>query len=125
MCSAPLCTGGVTNEKYGYQGTNVSGKTMSSAPLPAASSIAASTLCKVAAPDVRSGASCAAAARIFLVSAMRGSCNRRARARRERSKRPGVEDEGVVAPMQQNEIEHVERADRFDAFNQRRLAVAV
>ena len=36
-----------------------------------------------------------------------------------------MEHEGVVAPVQQNEIEHVERADRPDAGDQRRLAVAV
>ncbi len=39
--------------------------------------------------------------------------------------RPRVEDERAIAPMQQDEIEHVERADRTNAGNERAFAVAV
>src|SRR5712675_2448238 len=70
MCSAPVTTGGWTKEKYGYQGTNVSGKTTSRAPLSAASASAASTFDTVP-PDVsRSGAICTAATRTKALSAM-------------------------------------------------------
>src|SRR3984957_6641340 len=124
MCSAPLWTGGVTKEKYGYQGTKVSGKTINSAPFPAASSIAAITRSSVATPDVRSGAICTAAARTFCffdIAFSLGLWGPPA----EASERPGVEDEGVVAAMQEHEVEHIERVDRPDALDHRRLAVAV
>ena len=42
-----------------------------------------------------------------------------------RSERPGVEDERVVALVEQEDVEHVERADGPDPWNERRLAVAV
>src|SRR5579862_7336142 len=45
--------------------------------------------------------------------------------RDSRSQRPGVEDESVVPAVKEDQIEHVERADRFDPFDERRLAVAV
>ena len=40
-------------------------------------------------------------------------------------KRPGVENDGVGLAVQQHDVEHVERADRDDAFDQRTLAMAV
>src|SRR5688572_17641505 len=43
----------------------------------------------------------------------------------ERSQRPGVDDEGVVAPVQQDDIEHVQRVDRSHALDQCALAVPV
>src|SRR5215471_18907387 len=119
MCSAPVTTGGWTKEKYGYQGTKVSGNTTSRAPLSAASPIAASTFDTVP-PDVsRSGAICTAATRTSAFSAMPLSFARAA------LQSPGVQDERAVAPVQENEVEDVERTDRPDAGKQRRLAVAV
>src|SRR3984957_298679 len=100
---------------------------MNSAPFPAASSIAAITRSSVAAPDVRSGAICTAAARTFCFLAIAFSFGLAGRVRpaSEASERPGVEDEGVVAAMQEHEVEHVERVDRPDALDQRRLTVPV
>src|SRR5271170_6844283 len=122
MCSAPVRTGGWTKEKYGYQGMKVSGNTTSRAPLPAASAIAARTLATLPPDASRSGAICTAAARTSVFSAMplfsafvpsRGL------------QRPGVEDERAVTPVQQDEIEHVERTDWPDARQQRSFAVTV
>src|SRR5580658_957812 len=44
---------------------------------------------------------------------------------RARSDGPGVDDHGVVALVDQDEVEHVERADRPNSRDQRRLAMAV
>src|SRR5580658_10501603 len=114
--------GGCTKEKYGYQGTKVSGKTTSRAPFPAASASAARTFATVPLHVSRSGAICTAATRTDTFSAMPflSACGSRAT-----SERPGVQHERVVAPMQENEIKHVERADRPDTGKQRRLAMAV
>src|SRR6516225_10198508 len=106
------------NEKYGYQGTNVSGKTTRRAPFSAASPIAASTFATVPPAVSRSGAICTAATRMggslaMLLSSV--AC----------SDRPGVQLESVVAPVQQDQIQHVERVDRSDAGDQRWLAVAI
>src|ERR1700712_5648290 len=38
---------------------------------------------------------------------------------------PRVDDQRAVFPMQQLDVEHVERTDRLDAFDQRRFALAV
>src|ERR1700722_14161725 len=106
----------------------VSGKTMNSAPFPAASSIAAITRSSVAAPDVRSGAICTAAARTFCFFAIAfsfGLAGPSAGPASEASERPGVEDEGVVTTMQEHNVEHVERVDWPDPLDQRRLTVAV
>src|ERR1700678_1339908 len=100
---------------------------MNSAPFPAASSITAITRSSVAAPDVRSGAICTAAARTFCFFAIAFSFGLTAEFQPASgaSERPGVEDEGVVAAMQQHEVEHVERVDWPDPLDQRRFAVAV
>src|SRR5262245_61727318 len=45
--------------------------------------------------------------------------------RAARSHRPGVNHEGVVLAVQENEIEHIERIDRSYSGNKRRLAVTV
>lgn len=39
--------------------------------------------------------------------------------------RPGIQDDGVGFLMDQHEVEHIERIDRPDAFDQRGFAVAV
>src|SRR5258707_3296985 len=70
MCSAPVRTGGYTKEKYGYQGTKVSGKTASRAPLSAASAMLPRTLVSVAPRVSRSGAICTAATRMLALSAI-------------------------------------------------------
>jgi hypothetical protein len=36
-----------------------------------------------------------------------------------------MEHEGIVAPVDEDEVEHIERADRADAGEQRALAMAV
>src|SRR5260370_8664999 len=41
------------------------------------------------------------------------------------SHRPGMNHKGVVPAVQENEIEHIERTDRPDPGNKRRLAVTV
>src|SRR4051812_12927369 len=41
------------------------------------------------------------------------------------SERPGVHDERVALSVQQNNVEHIERVDRSDAFDQRALAMAI
>src|SRR5258705_8635694 len=41
------------------------------------------------------------------------------------SQRPGVENERVLLAVEQDQIEHIERVDRLDAFDQRAFAVAV
>src|SRR5262245_11147046 len=123
MCSAPVTTGGWTKEKYGYQGTNVSGKTASFAPLSAASSTAASTFDTVPPEVSRSGAICTAATRINALSAIssssasvrRKATSDRPDSNRPDSNRPRVDHEGVVATVEQDEIEHIERIDRPDA----------
>src|SRR6202048_3126503 len=48
-----------------------------------------------------------------------------ARDRAARSHRPGVNHKGVVLAVQENEIEYIERIDRPDSGNERRLAVTV
>src|SRR5258708_32868561 len=70
MCSAPVRTGGYTKEKYGYQGTKVSGKTASRAPFSAASAMLPSALASVAPGVSRSGAICTAATRLLALSAI-------------------------------------------------------
>src|SRR5690242_1177841 len=110
MCSDPVTTGGWTKEKYGYHGTNVSGNTASFAPLSAASLSAASTF-ETVPPDVsRSGAICTAATRVRALSAISSSsASVRPKATPDGSKsnRPRVDHEGVVATVQQDEVEHV------------------
>src|SRR6516165_6699721 len=121
MCSAPVTTGAWTNEKYGYQGTKVSGKTTSCAPLSAASASALSTFDTVPPGVSRSGASWTAATRTEAFSDMARSHAHR----RNASHRPGMEHEGVVLAVHEHQVEHIERVDRPDAGNQRRLAVTV
>src|SRR5258706_1514710 len=152
MCSAPVRTGGYTKEKYGSQGTKVSGKTASRAPLSAASAMLLRTLVSVAPGVSRSGAICTAATRMLSFSAIfstpslalslpsaaseRGSLialpRLRGRAGRgqaqtgpQRSHRPGVNHKSVVPAVQENEIEHIERIDRPDSRNKRWLSVTV
>src|SRR5882672_11204816 len=138
MCSAPVRTGGYTKEKYGYQGTKVSGKTASRAPSSAASAMLPSTLVTVAPGVSRSGAICTAATRMLSFSAIYQPCHRPTSPSPHAengkgvqtgppadSHRPGVNHESVVLAVQKNEIEHIERIDRPDSRNKRRLAVTV
>src|ERR1700759_5271345 len=73
MWSAPDNIGGRMNEKYGYQGTKVSGNTTRRAPFPAASAAAARTRWSVPAGVSRSGGICTAATLIFSFPVMRAS----------------------------------------------------
>src|ERR1700736_2145729 len=43
----------------------------------------------------------------------------------ETSQRPGVENEGAVLAVQEDQVEHIKRVDRPDARNERRFAVTV
>src|SRR5260370_3914427 len=135
MCSAPVRTGGYTKEKYGYQGTKVSGNTASRAPLSEASAMLPRTLVSVRPGVSRSGAMCSAATPMLVLSAIsrlrhrppphggewKGGANRPG----ADSHRPGVNHESVVLAVQKNEIEHIERIDRPDSRNKRWLAVTV
>src|SRR6187402_2823969 len=78
------------------------------------------------------GLSCTAAARTFfgwlITPPFSGSVlprHVRSSAPAARLHRPGVDDDGVVPLVEQDDVEHVERVDRTDAFDQRALAVAV
>src|ERR1700709_2819886 len=92
---------------------------MSCTPSRAASSIAWQTLASVPPGCCRSGAIWTAAARTILFSGMvvPWRCGG--------SDGPGMDDQCVILTMQQLDIEHVERADRLDAFDQRRFTVPV
>src|ERR1700740_737062 len=93
---------------------------MKRTPLPAASVMALRTFSKVPPAWSRTGAICAAATRTILFSFslidLLPSFG---------SERPGVEGEGIVLAVEQDEVEHVLRRDRRDAGDQRRLAMAV
>src|SRR3954467_9941196 len=105
------------NEKNGEDGRTVSGNTTSSAPLLAASAMASQTFAVVPSQLYKTGLSCTAAARtIFgvLISVLP-----------RMSERPGVHDERVALSVQQNNVEHIERVERADAFDQRALAMAI
>src|SRR3982074_1638384 len=119
VCAAPVATGGWTKEKYGYQGTKVSGKTTSRAPLSAASASAARTLDTVPPGVSRSRAICTAATRTSGFAVMPPSSVLLPASDVTKSRphtvqisyRPSMDHEGVVATVQQDEIEHVERVD--------------
>src|SRR5258708_39092381 len=104
----------------------VSGKTTSRAPLSAASVSAARTFDTVPPGVSRSGAICTAATRTSVFSVMPlssvlvpASDVTKSRPHTVQiSHCPSVAHEGVVATVQQDEIEHVERIDRPDAGNQ-------
>src|SRR5882757_4234284 len=96
---------------------NVSGKTTSRAPLSAASASAASTFDRVPPEVSRSGAICTAATRSNACCAMPLSSTVHC-AGELASHRPGVDHKGVVAAMQEDEIKHVERTDRPDAWDE-------
>src|ERR1700761_2812444 len=114
MCSAPDSIGGWMKEKYGYQGTNVSGNTMRRAPLPAASAIAARTRSSVPVGVSRSGAICTAATLTIRFSAISSSPSGPPLAATSRLgasqllESPGMEHDGVVVAVDQREIQHVE-----------------
>src|SRR5260370_35025310 len=133
-CTAPVRTGGFPKEKYGYQGTKVSGKTASRAPLSAASAILPRTLVSVAPGVSRSGAICTAATRMLALSAIsrlrnwpppHAEENGKGAQTAAGSHRPGMNHKGVVPTVQENEIEHIDRIDRPYSGNKRRLAVTV
>src|SRR5260370_3318921 len=133
-CTAPVRTGGFPKEKYGYQGTKVSGKTASRAPLSAASAILPRTLVSVAPGVSRSGAICTAATRMLALSAIsrlrnwpppHAEENGKGAQTAAGSHRQGMNHKGVVPTVQENEIEHIEWTDRPDSGNKRRLAVTV
>src|SRR5262245_42994432 len=77
--------------------------------------MAAQTRCNVPSGDSKSGAICTAAARTTRELLMA----------RVRSDGPRVENERVALAMEQDDVEHVERIDRTDAFHQCAFAVAV
>src|SRR5262249_11960106 len=110
----------------------------SRAPLWAASATLLSTLVSVPPGVSRSGAICTAATRILAFSAISQLRHwpRPPRARRRagmagashpagHSHRPGVDHKSVILPVQENEIEYIERIDRPDSRNKRGFAVTV
>src|SRR6187402_778302 len=96
---------------------NVSGKTINSAPLPAASSIRAHTFSVVCARLKSTGLHCTAAATMGRSKVMMDP--------RWGLQRPGVDDERSSFAVEQDEIEHVQGIDWLDPFDERRFTVAV
>src|SRR4051812_4237819 len=79
--------------------------------------MASQTLAVVPSQLYSTGLSCTAAARTILVLVTERLPSR--------SQRPGIEDECAALPVQQNDVQHIERVDRANAFDQRAFAVAV
>src|SRR5262249_30656474 len=93
----------------------VSGNTTSCAPCAAAAPTAASALASVPSALSSTRQSWTAATLVVPAAVMAPPA----------LQRPGVDDEGAVATMQQDQVENVERIDRPYARDQRALAVPV
>src|SRR3989344_702501 len=79
------------------------------------------TLCSVPSASFSTGEICAAAA-LMMRAWLMVRCPLFVR---PGSQRPGVEDEGLLLAVQQDDVQHIQRVDGLDAFDQRAFAEAI